>query len=254
MVYKWLKSVRPPICPFCHQKCQKQSYCCDQCQQLLPKITHACYQCALPILKQELDDQNGHYDKTPDRRPSSPMLCGQCLRGNRIQHRSHAPFSYEFPMPEILSALKFHGQLHYAPVLAHLFHQSVSNAYLDDQLPEIIVPVPLHRNRQFQRGFNQSNLLVQRAAKSLSIPIGQNLVARTINTQSQVSLKQKARMDNVRSAFSLNKSVKDLSDTKHIAIFDDIVTTGATTQAIAKLFAKAGCTRIDIWSIARTPN
>ena len=114
-------------------------------------------------------------------------------------------------------------------------------------LPDCILPVPLHRKRLRQRGYNQSIELARPVAKAFDIPLDLESVVRIRNTHTQTGLDQKQRRKNMRSAFLAVKPLTGL----HIAIVDDVVTTTSTVNELARIVKKAGATRVDVWSIAR---
>jgi ComF family protein len=179
--------------------------------------------------------------------------CGECLAQNPIQHRSISAFDYAFPLAELITQIKFQKQLHHLDLLAALFTEYCAQQYKDDVLPQLLIPVPLHPSRQFQRGFNQSELLAKRISHKLNIAIEPRAIRRITNTKSQMALSIKERKTNMQGAFNFIHRKSRLDHCTHVAIFDDVITTGATTRSICKLLKKSGVQRIDIWSIARTP-
>jgi ComF family protein len=115
-------------------------------------------------------------------------------------------------------------------------------------MPQAIVPVPLHKERLRERGFNQALELARPVSKRFSIPIANGLCRRHIDTPQQSALPAGQRTKNLRNAFSLTQTPK----IKSIAVIDDVVTTGATANAMAKLMKQNGIERVQVWSIART--
>jgi len=124
--------------------------------------------------------------------------------------------------------------------------------YQNDALPQLLIPVPLHPNRGFHRSFNQAELLIQCIAIKLCIKSKRNLVHRVRNTPSQIDLSIAERKRNMKIAFALKNKSENLMHLGHLAVFDDVLTTGATTENICLLLKKAGVQRIDVWSLART--
>nr|WP_286198317.1 phosphoribosyltransferase family protein [Salinisphaera sp. G21_0] len=115
-----------------------------------------------------------------------------------------------------------------------------------------MLPVPLHRKRLRERGYDQTLLLTKALKKLLSfrdLNIEQQLIKRTIHSVPQQSLDATARQKNIRNAFTLNGK----PPWHHVALVDDVVTTGATVNEITRLLKKSGVKRVDIWSVARTP-
>jgi ComF family protein len=156
------------------------------------------------------------------------------------------PLLYEAPFKRLVGAFKFHHQLHLATALGRLFCQQLPHSH---PLPDLIVPVPLHPSRLRERGFNQSLELARTVADELRLPIAQRGCRRVIATPPQRGLDQRARRKNLRHAFVADPSVKGL----HIALFDDVITTGATVTAASQALLDAGSARVDVWALARTP-
>jgi ComF family protein len=118
-----------------------------------------------------------------------------------------------------------------------------------DELPDCLLPVPLHSSRLRQRGFNQSIEIARVIAKRLQIPIVHDAVIRRRSTESQTGLTAKQRQKNIRGAFDV---VGDLAG-KHVLIIDDVVTTGSTVNELAKVLKRKGVKRVGVLSIARAP-
>jgi ComF family protein len=129
---------------------------------------------------------------------------------------------------------------------------SAFNAYYNGQAkPELLVPVPLHKNRLDSRGFNQASEIGNVLAKYCGVSIAHCALRRTRNTQPQTSLSSAAaRKANLRKAFGVSKS-DSLVGVTHIALIDDVVTTMATTQAISRMLRAQQDCRIDVWCLAR---
>lgn len=115
-------------------------------------------------------------------------------------------------------------------------------------LPQAILPVPLHHKRLQQRGFNQALELVKPMANALNIPLLKAAVIRQKYTHAQSALDYTQRQTNVADAFALTQHLPY----QHIAIFDDVITTGATVAALAELLTQSGIKQVEIWSFART--
>lgn len=171
--------------------------------------------------------------------------CGACIKQPPDFTSAEVLFDYQYPVKRIIQAFKFNKR----PELAACFAKKLTNKLMSKpKLPDIIVPVPLHKTRQQERGFNQSLELARSIAKRTGLSIDTALCKRIKNTGPQSSLTGQMRKNNVRGVFALTNQCLP----KHIAIIDDVVTTGSTVNEIASLFIKAGCHRIDVWAIART--
>jgi len=158
-------------------------------------------------------------------------------------------FDYEFPYDRFITKLKFGQDIVYAKLLGLLLANAIPTFYKDQNLPELIIPVPLHAFRLKERGFNQSLEIAKTINKKLSIPIDRKTVYRKINTPAQSSLSKIERINNIKNAFALNKELHF----KHVAILDDVITTGQTINEITKLLLNHGIKKIDAWCCARTP-
>lgn len=116
-------------------------------------------------------------------------------------------------------------------------------------MPEILIPLPLHKWRLFFRGFNQAELLTKHLAKSLSIPVDYDALTRIKATKAQSNLGKLARKQNVKGAFEYQAK----QPYRHVAIVDDVITTGATVNQVCELLTQAGVTHISVWCICATP-
>jgi len=114
-------------------------------------------------------------------------------------------------------------------------------------MPDFIIPVPLHRSRYLERGFNQSTAIATNVAKQLRVPLNLSYCLRNRNTPHQTSLDAKLRQKNLRNAFTVNTP----ETAHHVAIVDDVMTTGSTVDELAKTLKKSGVNRVDIWVCAR---
>ncbi len=155
-------------------------------------------------------------------------------------------FDYAPPISGLILAGKTGKQLDKLQLLAELTAQRLPQHI--QQLPEAILPVPLHPQRLRQRGFNQSLELVRPLAKRLQLPILNHSVIRNRQTLEQKTLRAAARSANLQGAFRLNKPLPY----RHIAIFDDVLTTGATCQALASLLLAHEIETVQIWVCANT--
>jgi len=173
-----------------------------------------------------------------------PQLCGHCLTNPPEQQLSFSLFTYQEPIDRLIIDLKFHEKLY----LSQFFATKMAQQLKSRPLPELLIPIPLHPNRLRQRGYNQSLELAKALSKQLNIPISNDYLSRIIDTQSQSSIPFKQRKKNIQHAFKLDQSQVPT----HIALIDDVLTTGHTANEAAKLFRHAGTTMIEVWTIART--
>ena len=117
-------------------------------------------------------------------------------------------------------------------------------------MPQLIVPVPLHRARLRQRGYNQALELARPLAHALRLPLRHDLLHRIRSTHAQTELGAIARRRNVRDAFHVPSGA---ALPAHVALLDDVMTTGATLAECARVLRRAGVQRVDLWALARAP-
>ena len=182
-------------------------------------------------------------------------LCGFC----RADLPWHEPRSagdlfalrYEHPVDDLIRRLKYHGLIANARVLGVLLAQSAQER--GAPLPKMLVPVPLHISRLRERGFNQAAALARYAGRMLEIPSARRAVRRIRNTPSQTSLDMAQRHQNVRGAFEIagERSLRRLLEARHVAIVDDVVTTGSTVNELRAVLYAAGVSQVDVWAVAR---
>jgi ComF family protein len=209
-------------CHLCGATSQTGAWCAD-CDASLPYLrAEQCPVCALPTL--------------------NSAVCGQCLQRPPHFKRTVAIFAYAFPLNKLVLALKYAEKLHLAKLLGERIAMHVQTP------PDCIVAMPLHRSRLKQRGFNQSLQLARSVGKQLNLPILAFACQRVRDTPSQSTLPWKARGRNMRKAFSCTNEVRG----KHVAIVDDVMTTGATMNELALALLNAGASEVSAWVVART--
>jgi len=153
-------------------------------------------------------------------------------------------FEYAPPISHWIQALKFGQSLYLARVMAMLF---ISRLGFDTQADHII-PMPLHITRLRERGFNQAVELAKHVSAHIHLPLQQKTLIRTKATLAQATLMASVRKKNIKNAFKVCTNVAD----RNIVLFDDVMTTGATSQSAIKALNKAGARQVSIWCIART--
>lgn len=221
----------PPTCILCSSKAKEWDLC-KACEQDIPKIAQVCACCALPL---------------PIHTPVN-QLCGKCLQDPPPFNKVYALFPYQAPIDNLITKLKFQGNLVYAKVLGELMANYLQAEYKKERLPECLIPVPLHRKRLRERGFNQAVELARPIVKRLDIPLMLKSCQRVRATIAQINLPAADRRTNLRNAFN----VTSIITAKHVAIIDDVVTTGSTIAELSRSLRAEGVERIDIWCCART--
>jgi len=171
-------------------------------------------------------------------------ICGACLNKPPAFTRTIAALRYTFPIDALIHALKYRTNLFLASILANLLIKKLKTT---DILPDVIIPMPLHPIRLRERGFNQAMEISRYVSKSLGIIVLPDCCTRIKHTLPQTGLPWKDRQKNIRSAFDCTI---DLSG-KHVALVDDVMTTGATLNELAKTLRKRGVIEISNWIIAR---
>jgi ComF family protein len=225
----------PPTCVLCGAPGFGDLDLCRGCHADLPVIGLGCTRCALPLPPAMAAAGDG------------PVLCGSCQRSPPPFQHCHAVFRYEDPLPALIGGLKFRGRLNVLRLMGLLLAQSLRDSDVD--LPDAIVPVPLHPRRLRQRGYNQALELARIVSRVLQVPVDDHCCTRLMATQPQAELDQKARRRNLRGAFSATTTLQG----RHLAILDDVVTTASTVSEVSRVLRRAGCQRVDVWTIARTP-
>ncbi|MDH5600757.1 MAG: ComF family protein [Gammaproteobacteria bacterium] len=238
MIYKWLKSnlrnAIPRQCVLCLTPTGNPHLLCAACEKELPKNTAHCIICAAAFPATLLS--------------TKPLVCGKCQAQPPSYETSVIPYLYAAPLKQLITGLKFHADLSSVPLLANSFHRELKrNA---EKLPECIIPVPLHKQRLKERGFNQAIEIARLIALQIKIPLEISLCQRSKVTPYQSGLSAKQRKQNLKNAFTIAKE----HPYKHVAIFDDVVTTGTTVNELAKQLKKSGVKIIEVWAIARTIN
>ena len=177
---------------------------------------------------------------------SMPLTCGHCLDSPPPYEQCIAPFRYAYPIDSLVKAAKFGGQLMLASQLGELLAAALEPRL--EALPECLIPVPLHRQRLTERGYNQSLELARPIAKRFHLLLNLKDCVRIRNTTPQSQLSGRERQLNVRLAFAIQGELKY----QHVALVDDVVTTGHTAAELSSELIKAGVERVDIWALART--
>jgi len=172
-------------------------------------------------------------------------VCSSCLREPPNFHECLAMYVYQHPVDALIREMKFNQRPEIIHALGNDFALWLSDR-LDSQ-PDVMIPVPMHRRRMMQRGYNQALELARTLSKQLSIPIDSHCCQRIRNTPSQTDIPTKQRKANVQGAFEIPTPL----NYRHVAIVDDVVTTGSTVNEIAMLFTRAGVKYIHVYALSR---
>ncbi len=231
LLHQWL----PHQCHLCglsmplQQMTNSSGLWCQDCIELFNTHHHHCQRCGLII-------------------PTHNDYCGQCLTKPPAWDKIFCLGDYKAPIKHYIHAFKYQRQFYYAQPLAQLLAQQIT------QPAPVLIPVPLHWRRRFTRGFNQSEYLAHYLAKHfnrhqrVNIQVNRHLFSRIKATQPQQGLSESARRTNIKQAYRLNQT----PNIEHVALIDDVVTTGSTIAPLCDLLHQAGVKRIDVYCLCRT--
>ncbi len=214
-------------CVLCGARGRAPFCLCGGCLDELPFITHGCQTCGIPLVK-------------------NTTHCGACITNPPPVTYCISLLHYQEPVDYLIKRMKYHNQLPIADSLGKLLIDKLQHS--PEPLPELIIPVPLHPYRLQQRGYNQAAEIAHPISRAFNIPISIKDCARTRNTVPQFDLPSNQRSKNMRNAFTMTRPIL----AKHVAIIDDIMTTGSTAWALSHTLLKANVKRVDIWVCART--
>lgn len=239
-VNSWFATLLPRDCLFCGQMIRGTGggrACCSACHADLPWIAHPCERCGRPL---------------PVYRAPDLRRCADC---GRLAVTSAVPLIrsaliYTYPVDRMIAAAKFRARLDYACELGELLADYLTGPCGPGELPEIIVPVPLHRRRHALRGHNQAAEIARPVADRLGLPLVLNRCRRLRHTPEQTSMTGTQRRRNLAGAFAADAELRG----RRVAIVDDVLTTGTTVRAVSVALSGAGAAGLQIWTVARTLN
>ncbi|MCZ6499988.1 MAG: ComF family protein [Gammaproteobacteria bacterium] len=206
---------------------------CADCYRDLPRLTDGCAVCARPAV-------------------GDAMICGSCQNNPPPFEWVIAPYRYAWPIDKMLQQFKFGGNLAMGRVLGRLLAHHLTSIRRRTSMPAmtepaIIIPVPLHRRRLWQRGFNQAGELARTIGLIMPVHIRSELCVRVRNTPAQSGKRAEERHKNVRKAFALRRKTVP----ERIVIIDDVMTTGSTCAELARTFKSQGTRQVLVWCLAR---
>jgi len=196
---------------------------CDGCRADLPWLGEACPQCAGPS--------------------GGGAVCGACLARPPQFDVTVAVWQYEFPLDRLVLALKYGKRL----ALAELFGEALAGR-VGSRPVDAVVPMPLAPRRLAERGFNQAMEIARWVARRAGVRLEPGLAERVRDTAPQTDLPHAARAANVRGAFACTAALAGRS----LAVVDDVMTSGATAEELARTLKRAGAARVENWVVART--
>ncbi|MDO6459207.1 ComF family protein [Granulosicoccaceae sp. 1_MG-2023] len=219
----------PHYCLLCDSASHTHLDLCPVCRGMLSENRQACTVCGRPLAT------------------DTRVVCGACLRDPPPFSATFACFRYCLPADYFVRELKFGGNTVYARLLGELMADEIRARGV--VLPQALVPVPLGRARLLSRGFNQSAEIAAVCSAALKgPPLDLTLVRRVRETVPQSQLSQRERHRNIRNAFRVEARAGAYA---HLALVDDVMTTGSTVREISRALKRAGVQRVDIWVAAR---
>lgn len=231
LLYRLSFTLIPSRCLLCLAPAGRSMDLCSNCEGDLPIIDNPCRRCGLEL--------------------SPPAtICGACLASPPGFCRSFFALRYDWPVNALVNRFKHHGQMALGTMLAHLLAtRYLATRHPCDPTPTQLIPVPLHRRRIRERGFNQAREIAEVLSARTGIPLAANLVNRVSNTPPQQGLNQQQRQVNLHKAFRVRRPLPPT----HVALVDDVVTTMATVAALSRLLLAQGAHSVEVIALARTP-
>jgi len=238
----FISTVLPGSCVLCKGSVSHHNNClCNLCIANLPWLLNKCPRCSIPF--------------APNK------LCPDCQKTPPVFRRCISAVEYKIgAVDKLIMNIKRNPFCPEIEELSRLLAHTIEQAYQGTCIPSIIIPVPLHWRKLMSRGFNQSSSIARIVASHFShTKVHENLFIRPKHSSPQHLKTKKQRMLDMRNVFTMhighNKVQGDAQLTfsgKSVAIVDDVVTTGATVNALARTLLNSGAKYVDIWSIART--
>ncbi|HEY4374168.1 MAG TPA: phosphoribosyltransferase family protein [Burkholderiales bacterium] len=217
-----LREARTQDCYFCGQA--SATAVCEPCIAALPRLPRErCPSCALPTLQ--------------------GALCGRCMSETPHYDATCAALAYAYPLDAAIQAFKYEGRLGLARSFAALIEPAVGA-----EPPDLVVAIPLAPARLAERGYNQAHELARLLARRRNVKLDAQALIRHKQAPPQAELPWKERAKNIRGAYTATRRFDGL----HVAVVDDVMTTGSTLNELAKVLKKAGAAKVTNWVLART--
>src|SRR3954471_17808004 len=221
----------PPRCPGCGAVTDEPHRFCLACWSALTFLGEpCCARCAMPF----------EYGEAVE------VICGRCLAEPPAYRRLRAAVAYGDIARAVALKLKYGGRPGVAETMARFIER-----HLDPSQEPILAPVPLHRWRIWRRGYNQAALIAGALARRAGLEARLDLIERMKSTPVLRGMNPRQRRDAVRGAFRINPKHKAALKGKAVVLVDDVYTSGATTNACARMLRRAGASRVDVLCWAR---
>lgn len=219
------KQMIPQVCFICDERTDGKSIC-DTCLSMLPYYTPShCPVCGIPT--------------------NQPQICATCSHTPPCFVRTQIGFHYAYPLNKLIQRFKYQADFTIGQQLGLLWAEQIKHS--NSLQTDIILPMPSHPSRLRERGFNQAVILAKVLGMQLDKPVVTNACHRIWNTTRQATLDRTARETNLIDAFVCETSLSGC----HIALVDDVMTTGATLYALAQAALEAGAKTVELWALAR---
>lgn len=220
------RNALPQRCELC-AAASASELVCAACARELPRLGAACPVCALPTAGGE--------------------VCGHCLSHPPAFAATLAAFVYAFPVDRLIHAFKYQGRLALAEWCAGAILAERERAGASRR-PDLLIALPLARERQRERGYNQASEIARVVSARSGIVLARSGTSRVRATPPQAALPWSERAKNVRGTFVCDIDLAGAA----VAVIDDVMTTGASLAEFAKVLRSAGAARVENWVVART--
>lgn len=231
----------PVYCPVCdsYMERDKSRVLCPKCWDSIIRINPPyCIKCCKPYYSFNNDNH----------RQKEGHLCNQCRRIRIYFDHTLSGGIYDGALREAIHLFKYNGKKNLSTPLGDFLYDELKTKIAFEKF-EYIIPVPLHKIRLKERGFNQTLLISRRLSKNSKIPIITNVLKKKKPTPPQADLPLKDRKRNVRGAFFLKNPHKIHG--RRIILLDDVYTTGSTVNECSRVLKKAGAAEVTVFTLAR---
>ena len=223
----------PPQCLSCRAAVDRQGELCADCWRAIRFLAEpCCARCGYPFA----------YDEGPD------AVCAACLASPPVYDRARAVMAYDDASRHLVLSFKHGDRLEGAPSYGRWLARA-GRRLLDEA--DLIAPVPLHRWRLLKRRYNQAALMAQALGRRSGLPAVADLLRRSRSTPSQGGLSPAQRRANVRRAFEVRPAYRERLAGRRVLLVDDVMTTGATVNAVAAVLRRQGVAGVDVLTLAR---
>jgi len=226
----------PEACQYCGQEraTPDEGYIGAKCRQNVKAIEPPyCERCGLPF----------------DGAITAPFECANCHEMELHFSKARSAVAARGMILELIHRYKYQRALWLEPYLAELLIRQAASAIRSEQW-DMLVPVPLHPLKKSEREFNQAERLAKRLSSATDVPLRTDVLSRVAPTRTQTKLSRAERAANVHRAFACKDARGTLKD-KRVVLVDDVLTTGATTSACAKVLRANGAREVSVWTVAR---